>query len=147
MGRARETWAGQAVSVGARENGASPAPTFISIHCRGFSLYCRKYRSHTAHSARYFFSTTIVLLEDISLPLFISSREGWSHYSFVLARGFSPLLRSWHRHSSACTSSCCEQVPAWCARRADDRIRCCASSHGRAACGRSRGSQMRRHGG
>src|SRR6266700_452826 len=80
--------------------GASPAPTF-------FSLYCRKYRSHTAHSARYFFSTTIVLLEDISLPLFISSREGWSHYSFVLARGFSPLLRSWHRRSSACISSCC----------------------------------------
>src|SRR6266705_7004598 len=58
--------------------GASPAPTFISIHCRGFSLYCRKYRSHTAHSARHFFSTTIVLLEDISVPLFISSREGWS---------------------------------------------------------------------
>src|SRR5437870_132860 len=117
----------------------------ISIHCGGFSLYCRKYRSHSAHFARYFLAQPLILLEDIPVQLFIFSREGWSHYSFVLARGFPRPLLSWHRRSSACISSRCEQVPFWCARRADDRIRCCATSRGRAACGRSRGSQMRRH--
>jgi hypothetical protein len=40
-----------------------------------------------------------ILLEDISVPLFIASQEGCSLHVFVLARGFLRPLRFWHKIS------------------------------------------------